>query len=280
MDDSITVRTGAGSPSLFEQVPDGLLVHDPETGTVRAVNGQFAELTGFDREGLVGRHVEDLLADDWHPETPVDRLADATDGAGTKTVEWLLKRRDSGTFWAELSASSVELDGDRCVLSTVRDVTDRKRRQDELGRFEELVEHVPTGIFRARGDPDGTFVEANPTMVELFGADGKSELLDVTVADIYADPTDRRAFFEAVDEKGVVTEKLELRTLTGETFWGLLTVCRVDPVDGDPYIDGAIKDVTEIRSTNECSKSRTNASNSSTGSSVTTSATICNSSRG
>jgi PAS domain S-box-containing protein len=247
VDESITVGTDVGSAALFEQLPDGLLVHDPETGTVRAVNGQFAGLTGFDRQTLVGQHVEDLLASDWRPETPVGRLADATDGAGTTTVEWLLERRGGGAFWAELSASAVDLDGDRCVLSTVRDVTDRKRRQDELGRFEELVEHVPTGIFRARGNPEETFVEVNPTMVELFGADSKSELLDATVADIYADPGDRRAFFEAVGEDGVVTEKLELRTLTGETFWGLLTVCWVDPVDGDPYIDGAIKDVTEIK---------------------------------
>ena len=246
MDESITVETGAEGP-LFEQVPDGLLVHDPKTGIVRAVNGRFAELTGFDRAALVGRHVEDLVADDWQPEPPAARLVDATGGAGETTVEWLLEREGGSAFWAELSASVVDLDGDRCVLSTVRDVTDRKRRRDELGRFEELVEHVPTGIFRARGDPEGTFVEANPTMVELFDADDKADLRATTVADIYADPDDRRAFFEAVDEAGVVTEKVELRTLAGETFWGLLTVCRVDPADGDPYIDGAIKDVTEIR---------------------------------
>jgi PAS domain S-box-containing protein len=246
VDESIATATGSDARDLFERLPDGVLVHDPDTGVVRAANGRFADLTGYNREVLVGQHVEDLVADGWRPEPPADRLLDAARGDAA-AVEWLLGRRDGESFWAELSASPVELDGESCVLSTVRDVTDRKRRRDELGRFEELVEHVPTGIFRAHDDPDGTFLEVNPTMVDLFGADDRGRLLSTPVTDIYADQNDRREFFDAVAESGVVTEKLELRTLDGETFWGLLTFCRFDPADGESYIDGAIKDVTETR---------------------------------
>jgi PAS domain S-box-containing protein len=245
--DEPTVTTDVDAGELLECIPDGVVVHDPDTGVVRAVNDGFAALTGFDRERLVGRHVEDLFADGWRPEEPGDRPAALGGGDDTATVEWPLERRDGVTIWVELAASRGELDGEPCVLSTVREVTDRKRRRDELGRFEELVEHVPTGIFRAHDDPDDTFVEANPTMVDLFDADSRGDLLSTPLADIYADPDDRQRFLEAVAETRVVTEKLELRTLDGESFWGLITVCRCDPADGEPYLDGAIKDVTEAR---------------------------------
>ncbi|MFD1635153.1 PAS domain-containing sensor histidine kinase [Haloplanus ruber] len=240
-----TVTAGADGGGLLERIPDGVVVYDPDTGMIRAVNARFVALTGFDRERLVGRHVADLLADGARTGSASGLTVDP--GDDTTTVEWLLERRDGGSVWAELSASRFERDGEARIVATVRDVTDRKRRRAELGRFEELVEHVPTGIFRSKDDPEGTFLEANPTMVDLFGADSKAELLSTPMGDIYADPDDRQRFLDAVADTNVVTEKLELQTLDGESFWGLVTVCRCDPADGDPYLDGAIKDVTEAR---------------------------------
>jgi len=239
-----TTDAGSGYRALFEHVSDGLLVFDPETGTVRDANGRFTSMSEFAHDDLVGRHVDDLLSDGWHPEAAMQELVATARDDGT-TVEWRLRRRNGEPFWAELSASLADLGGERCVLTTVRDVTERKRRRDELGRFEELVEHVPTGIFRARRD--GTFVEANPTMVDLFDADAKVDLLSTPIADVYADADDCRAFFDALAERDVATEKVRLRTLTGDTFWGLVTVCRFESAGGETYLDGAIKDVTETR---------------------------------
>ena len=245
MDERITVAAGPGYRALFEHVSDGLVVFDPDSETVRDANERFTSMSGLDRDALVGSHIDDLLVDDRHPEAAMTELVSAA--RNDTTVEWRLRRRDEDPFWAELSASLTDLMGKRCVLTTVRDVTDRKRRRDELGRFEELVEHVPTGIFRARYDPNGTFLEANPTMVDLFDADSKVELLSTPVADIYEDADDCRAFFDELAERDVLTEKLQLRTLSGDTFWGLVTVCRFEGAEGETYIDGAIKDVTETR---------------------------------
>ncbi|AZH24680.1 PAS domain S-box protein [Haloplanus aerogenes] len=244
MNNRATVDAGPGYRALFEHVSDGLLVFDPETGTVRDANDRFASMSGFDHGTLVGRHVGNLLSDGWQPDAAMRELV-ATARDDGATVEWRLRRRDGEPFWVELSASLAELGDEECVLTTVRDVTERKRRRDELGRFEELVEHVPTGIFRAKRD--GTFVEANPTMVDLFDADAKVDLLSTPVEEIYDDADDFRAFFDALAERDMVTEKIRLRTLTGDTFWGLITVCRFEGTDGETYLDGAIKDVTETR---------------------------------
>jgi len=241
-----TTDAGPGYRALFEHVSDGLLVFDPDTGAVRDANDRFVSMSGFDRDTLTESRLGDLLAEGSRFEASIRDLVAAARDDGT-TVEWRFRRRDAGPFWAELSASLVDLGDGQCVLTTVRDVTERKRRRDELGRFEELVEHVPTGIFRAKYDPDGTFLEANPTMVELFDADSKVDLLSTPVAAIYDDADDCRAFFDELAEQDVVTDKVELRTLAGEQFWGLVTVCRCESAEGQAYIDGAIKDVTETR---------------------------------
>ncbi len=238
---------GSGYRALFEHVSDGLLVVDPDTGVVRDANGRFVSMIGIERDDLTGREVDDLLVSGRGPDDPVRELVAAARGGDGETVEWRLRRRDAGPFWAECSASLADLDGEECVLTTVRDVTERKRRRDELGRFEELVEHVPTGIFRATFDPAGTFLEANPTMVDLFDAESKVDLLSTPIEEMYHDEDDCRAFFDALAEQDVVTEKVELRTLSGDRFWGLVTVCRFRSAEGETYIDGAIKDVTETR---------------------------------
>jgi PAS domain S-box-containing protein len=241
-----TAEPGSEYRALFEHVSDGLLVLDPDTGAVRDANGRFVAMSGFDRDELTDVRLGDLLAEGTRPDASIRSLVDAADDDG-RTVEWRLRRRGGEPFWGELSASLADLCGERSVLTTVRDVTDRKRRREELGRFEELVEHVPTGIFRATDDPEGTFVEANPTMVDLFDADSKVDLLSTPVAAIYDDGDDCRTVFDALAERDVVTEKVELRTLSGDRFWGLVTVCRCESAEGEVYIDGAIKDVTETR---------------------------------
>jgi PAS domain S-box-containing protein len=244
--DRATTDPGSGYRALFEHVSDGLLVVDPDTGAVSDANGRFVSVTGIERAELVGRQLDDLFVGDRGPDEPVRALVAAAGGDG-ETVECRLRRRDGAPFWAECTASLVDLDGEERVLTTVRDVTERKRRRDELDRFEELVEHVPTGIFRATYDPEGTFLEANPTMVDLFDAGSKVDLLSTSVEAIYHDEDDCRAFFDALADQDVVTEKVELRTLNGDRFWGLVTVCRFRSADGETYIDGAIKDVTETR---------------------------------
>jgi PAS domain S-box-containing protein len=246
VNDRATTEPDSGYRALFEHVSDGLLVLDPDTGAVRDANGRFVAMSGFDRDALADARLGDLLAEKTRPDGPIRSLVDAAEDDG-RTVEWRFRRHGAEPFWGELSASLTTLDGERSVLTTVRDVTDRRRRREELGRFEELIEHVPTGIFRATDDPEETFVEANPTMVDLFDADSKAGLLSTPVAAIYDDGDDCRSFFDALSERGVATEKVELRTLTGDRFWGLITVCRYEGADGTAYVDGAIKDVTETR---------------------------------
>jgi len=49
---------------VFENVSDGLVVHEPDTGEMVDVNDRFCEMTGYSRDELVGETVELVTADE------------------------------------------------------------------------------------------------------------------------------------------------------------------------------------------------------------------------
>lgn len=49
---------------LFENVSDGLVLHEPETGDIRDVNERYCEITGYDRDELVGANIRLIVSED------------------------------------------------------------------------------------------------------------------------------------------------------------------------------------------------------------------------
>jgi two-component system sensor kinase FixL len=124
--------------ALLESVPDAMIVVD-DGGHVVHVNGVAERLFGWPRGELVGKPVEALLPSRhriqhwlhraaWQPTRVARPMGQGHDLSAL--------RRDGTEFLCEISVSSVELDGRRCVMAAVRDVTERKKleRGAELWR--------------------------------------------------------------------------------------------------------------------------------------------------
>ena len=113
---------------------DIILFVRPADGRIVEANHAAVVAYGYDRETLLGLTVAALRA----PET-VGSLADALvqaneDGLLLETVH---RRRDGTTFPVEGSACGADVDGERLVMSIIRDVTERKLAEHE--RTELLV---------------------------------------------------------------------------------------------------------------------------------------------
>lgn len=116
-----------------------------------------------------------------------------------------------------------------------------------LTRYRNLFENVPVGIFRTAPGPEGQFVEVNPAMVEMVGADSEDDLLGTDAAEIYVDPEERAAFSERLLEEEVVVEReSRFRRANGDVFFGSVTAIKHE-WDGQTYFDGILEDVTERR---------------------------------
>ena len=129
---------------LFERVSDGLVVHEPETGEIRDCNDRFCEMTGYSHTELVGETIDRITAPD--AEYSYERAREHIERAqteGPQLFEWHNQRRDGATFYSEVHLDVMRIYGDEYVLASVRDITERKRRERE---FEQIFHGVQDGI--------------------------------------------------------------------------------------------------------------------------------------
>ena len=230
---------------LFESVSDGLVIHDPETGEIRDVNERFCEMNGYDRDELVGESIDVVTGPDHAYERAQERIRKARE-EGAQLFEWRNRRKDGETFPVEVHLSVVDVRGEECVLASVRDITERKRRERE---YEQIFDGVTEGI--AIQDPEtGELLDANRAFVERLGYDDVEALreqgtdgLSVTEEGYTAERA--RELCQRVMEAGE-PETVEWRqeTSDGERIWIEATVAPA-VIRGEDRIVSMQRDVTE-----------------------------------
>lgn len=231
---------GSRDRAFFEQAPDGMAVIDAETGRIRDVNPAFCDHLGYSREAVLDQAVSSLTPEGWVADgTLLERLTAACEA--NEYVEWYLSHGDGTQSPVTIKASRLDGDG-ACLL--VR-VTERSEREREHQRFQQLVAHLPVGVFRNTPGPDGEFIEVNDALVSMFGADSKAQLRARDACELYADPEDRQEFSDRLLADGVVYQaEQRFKRLDGELFWGALTAVTVEE-DGQTYFEGIVQDITQ-----------------------------------
>jgi protein-histidine pros-kinase len=120
--------------NLLESAPDAMVIID-EQGKIAIVNGQAEKMFGYERADLLGKPVEVLLPERLHQAHRGHRTRFQEDprlrpmGVGR---DLLARRRDGSEFPVEISLSPVASKAGKFVSSVIRDVTERKRMQDEI----------------------------------------------------------------------------------------------------------------------------------------------------
>ncbi|MEZ5294613.1 MAG: PAS domain S-box protein [Vicinamibacterales bacterium] len=133
------------------------------------VNEAFVQLFGYAREELTGRtSVEVGLS----PPEAQTQVADALDAEGTvRNLEVRRRTKDGAELTVMLSVDAIGSGEDGHLLSTVVDITDKKRTETALreseARYRHLVEHSATGVVVT--DLSGAILDANPAFAGLVG---------------------------------------------------------------------------------------------------------------
>ncbi|MGQ3411007.1 sensor histidine kinase [Natrinema sp. LN54] len=126
--------------TIVETVNDGIYVKD-RAGRFTMVNDAYASLTGYDREDLIGEHASLVVDEDAIEQSEAMRDA-MSDGIETNpTMEAAIRTADGDTVPTEGTLSTLETgDGERKQVGVVRDITDRKERQQRLEESNERLE--------------------------------------------------------------------------------------------------------------------------------------------
>jgi PAS domain S-box-containing protein len=238
---------------LFENVSDGLVVHEPDSGEIVDANQQFCEMTGYEHEELVGEPVDIVtsLDDDFAYERARERIRQARDD-GPQLFEWRGQRKNGDTYPVEVHLTLAAFRGEERVIASVRDISERKETE---ARFQTIVERIDAGVMLVpEGESEPEYL--NPVYEELTG---------IPVADLY----DPEAFVEHIhpaDREGYTNDvaamvedilagdaddsyefEFRFERPDGETRWFHWTGYPLLEEDNDYWYVGMTTDVTERR---------------------------------
>lgn len=124
------------SPSIMEAIPDAVAAVNQQ-GVIVQVNAQMEALFGYTRQELIGQAIEMLVPqrqrgqhhghrDRFHSQPKLRRMGSGLELNGL--------RRDGSEFPVEISLSPIPTGNGLIVLSAIRDISERKRIEEELRR--------------------------------------------------------------------------------------------------------------------------------------------------
>jgi PAS domain S-box-containing protein len=117
--------------NLFQLSPDGVGVTLPESGRLIEVNDSFATITGYSREELIG-HTTVALGLWAHPEQRQVMFEILRQQGICRNLAAVLQRKDGTRVEVTFTGRVIEVEGEPCVLSIIRDVEDQRRLERQL----------------------------------------------------------------------------------------------------------------------------------------------------
>lgn len=124
---------------LIEHAPDGIVQVD-QRGTINIANRTAERMFGYPQEELVGLSVEQLVPEKHRASHPGRREAFGKAGVTRPTGQGLdlyARRKDGSEFPVEISLSPVQIASEVLVTAVIRDVSERKRTQEQVRILQE-----------------------------------------------------------------------------------------------------------------------------------------------
>jgi len=213
-----TVAETLLSPSILEAIPDAVAAVNQE-GVIVRVNSQTETLFGYTRDELIGQKIEMLVPDrhrpqhhlhreHFHQQPKIRRMGSGLDLSG--------RRRDGSEFSVEISLSPITTADGMMVLSVIRDISDRKRIEDELRRANEELDRRKSRELRDSQNRLALIVDSSQDAIIGKNLDGivthwnqgAEHIYGYTAEEMIGRPISMLAPKERADEIPAILEKI------------------------------------------------------------------------
>ena len=235
----------------FHASPDAIVITRQADGVVVEANEGFERLTGYGVGETVGRHLVDTLNIWAHPQQRREFVGLVKAHGRVSGFEHDIRRKDGELRHCSVSSVAIDIGGEPCLISVVRDIT--RQRLDELAlmaseeRFVKAFDANPNYATVSRLE-DGRFVAVNQGFERMTGWKAE-EVLGRTAVDIglWAEPAEREELVRRLKADGEWQGfKVHFRRKNGEVVL-IEGSCVLAEIGGERQIIGIARDITEVQ---------------------------------
>ncbi|MCX6136409.1 MAG: PAS domain S-box protein, partial [Ignavibacteriales bacterium] len=225
-----------------------------EDGGFIEVNDAFTLIAGYIREEALADSSLGLKL--WANEEDRESVvADLRAGRAVEGREYQFRTKSGKNITGLFSAQIIKLSSGPCILSSINDITERKRAEEALreseSRFRALFETSADGILIVALETK-IFKYANPSICRMLGYT-ENELITMNIADIHPKDALQSVMSEfeaqARGEK-VLAESLPCIRKDGTIIYADVNAGKII-INGKAYIAGFFRDITERKRAEE-----------------------------
>jgi PAS domain S-box-containing protein len=234
--------------AAFEFSPTILSVSRLADGRLVDVNDAFLHLTGYTREEVIGRPISELSL--WVDPAQRERgLTALRAGGSIRHLEARLRTKAGGEIVTLASADVIDLDGERCVVTALTDITERVRAEaalrDSERRFSQAfhANPLPMSIVSLL---DGRHLDVNEAAVRHSGYT-RDEMVGRTKPELgfWVTAGERDRLLETLRQDGRARDfEVTFKTRGGERRQ-LLVNSEIISYGGEPAVLSVSLDITD-----------------------------------
>ncbi len=155
--------------AVMQQSSDGVVLFYPDDWRIQEVNSRICRMLGYERDELLALEYGALMDTDAKPAKK--DIADILQGKIPVSCERSFRKKDGAPVAVEFNACLVETGGRQLVMVNLRDMTERKRAEEELRDlnrdFVSFLECTTDFIYFK--DQDSRFRFCSQTMANITG---------------------------------------------------------------------------------------------------------------
>jgi PAS domain S-box-containing protein len=226
---------------LFDNINDGITVLDGHTFEILDLNQRVCQIYGYTQEEFRSMPLGSFSSEgpDYGRRTLTAHYERAMTGE-PELFERQVRRKDGRLVWVEMNLKKVSLGGRDCVLSVIRDVSERKQGEELIKK---LFLNLPVAAHLSIG---GALRLASERLWKLTGY-SENELMETDLSRI-VHPDDRQSVRQQAIAmlKGETISPYEFRILNkeGQIRWVMGSAISVQ-YNGNRATLGSYMDITE-----------------------------------
>ncbi len=209
-------------------------------------NHAYCELTGYTEEEVIGG-VLSLLQSPTHQEEEITYFKDLLLRGHSGRLNVVNYRKDGTPYWVDVSLVPLKNKNDVIThwIYIQRDITASKNAEKTIREQKYYLESVNRNTSEAIlcADMHNHLLFTNRAFLKLFQYVSE----EITLDKLFANTPSQLRFDAILHEKGEISNQSFLfKKKDGSTFWGL-TSFSINHYQGQQQIDGAIRDISDIK---------------------------------